>query len=73
MLDIGPGRIRTLVSMATYSFLNQKNQKIFIGLNTFSNQLLIYFADSLCIDFPVKRCKITVIPFGSMLSNLKGH
>ena len=28
---------------------------------------------SLCIDYPVERGKITVILFGSMLSNLKGH
>ena len=28
---------------------------------------------SLCIDYPVESCKISVIFFGSMLSNLKGH
>ena len=28
------------------------------------------FATSLCINYPVERCKITVILFGSMLPNL---
>ena len=28
---------------------------------------------SLCIDYPVEKCKISVILFGSMLPNLKGH
>ena len=28
---------------------------------------------SLCIDYPVESCKFSVILFGSMLPNLKGH
>ena len=28
---------------------------------------------SLCMDYPVERCKITVFLFGSILPNLKGH
>ena len=28
---------------------------------------------SLCIDYPVESCKISVILFGFMLPNLKGH
>ena len=48
-----------------------------IGLDPFSNQRLVYLAHldniSLCIDYPVERCKITVILFGSMLPNLWGH
>ena len=28
---------------------------------------------SLCIDYHVECCKVTVFPFGSMLPNLKGH
>ena len=51
-----------------------RNQKIIIGLDSFSNQRLIYLAPfdhtSLCIDYPVEICKITVILFGSMLPNL---
>ena len=26
-----------------------------------------------CVDYPLKSTKFTVIPFGSMLPNLKGH
>ena len=55
-----------------------RNQKLFIGQDSFSNQCLIYLAPfrynaSLCIDYPVESCKISVIIFGSMLPNLKGH
>ena len=54
-----------------------RTQKIFIGLDSFSNQCLIYLAPfrytSLCIDYPVESCKISVILFCSMLPNLKGH
>ena len=49
-----------------------RNQKI-IGLDSFSDQRLINLAPfgySLCIDYPVANCKITVILFGFMLSNL---
>ena len=31
------------------------------------------YSTSLCIDFPVERCKITEILFGSILPNLKGY
>ena len=52
-----------------------RNQKIIIGLHSFSNKRLIYIwshldCTSLCIDYPVERCKITVILLGSMLPNL---
>ena len=51
-----------------------RNQKIIIGLDSFSNQRLTYLAPfdytSLYIDYPVESCKITVIFFGSMLPNL---
>ena len=51
-----------------------RNQKIIIELYSFSNQRLNYLAHldytSLCIGYPVEGCKITVIPFGSMLQNL---
>ena len=54
-----------------------RNQKINIGLDSFSNQSLLYLASldytKFFIDYPVERCKITVIHFGSMLPNLKGH
>ena len=44
-----------------------RNQKIIIGLDSFSNQRLKYLAHSdytsLCIDHPVEKCKITVIIF----------
>ena len=55
-----------------------RNQKIIIGLDSFSNQRLIYLApfglyNSLCLDYLVERCKITVILFGFMLPNLQGH
>ena len=50
-----------------------RNQIFFSVL--FSNQRLIYIwlnlnYISLYIDYPVERCKITVILFGSMLPNL---
>ena len=61
-------------------------QKSSVGLDIFSNQLLIYLApldnNSLLIDYPVDKlrsfkssgsCMIFVIPFGFMLSNLKDH
>ena len=52
-----------------------RNQKIIIGFDSFSNQRLIYIwppfdYNSLYFDYPVESCKITVILFGSMLSNL---
>ena len=52
-----------------------RNQKIIIGLDSFSNQHLIYIwphfdFNNLCIDYRAERCEITVILFGSMLSNL---
>ena len=51
-----------------------RNQKTIIGLDSFSNQSLIYFAPfglyGPCIDYPNERCKITIILFGSMLPNL---
>ena len=56
-----------------------RNQKITIGLDSFS---YLYFNiyiwphldfNSIYIDNPVEICKITVIPFGSMLPNLQGH
>ena len=50
-----------------------RNPKIIISLDSFSNQRIIYLApfglNSLCIDYPVESCKITVILFGSMLPN----
>ena len=40
-----------------------RNLKFIIGLDSFSNQCSIYLAHlnnaSLCIDYPVERCKIT--------------
>ena len=53
----------------------QRNQNIIIGLDSFSNQRFRYlvpfgFDISLCIDYPVERCKMTVILIGSMLPNL---
>ena len=55
-----------------------RNQKLIIGLDSFSNQHFICVwpnlnKTSLCIDYSVKSCKITEILFGSMLPNLKGH
>ena len=55
-----------------------RNQKIIIGLDSFSNQRLIYlfpfwFNNSLCIEYLVESCIITVIHLGSMLPNLQGH
>ena len=52
-----------------------RNQKIIIGLDSFSNHCSNIFGPhldftSLCIDYAVEKCKITVILFGSMLSNL---
>ena len=38
-----------------------------------SQSLLDHPRTSLCIDYPVESCKISVILFGSMLPNLKGH
>ena len=53
-----------------------RNQKIVIGLDTSSNQDLIYGVfwsslnnTSLSLDNPVENC---IILFGSMLPNLKG-
>ena len=53
----------------------QRNQKIIIGLDSFSNHCLNIFDShliftSLCIDYAVEKCKITVILFVSMLPNL---
>ena len=54
-----------------------RNQKIIIGLDTFSNQHLIYIyiwphLDNIsrCIDYIIEKCNIRVhvILFGSMLS-----
>ena len=50
-----------------------RNQQIIIGLDSFSNIWPHLDYTSLCIDYPVESCKITVILFGSMLPNLKGH
>ena len=56
-----------------------RNLKIMIGLDTSSNQDFKKYIGphlvntSLCIDYAVERCKITVIIFGSVLPNLKGH
>ena len=51
-----------------------RNQKIIIGLESFSNQRLMYLAPFgkplYTIDYHVERCKITVILFGTMLPNL---
>ena len=38
--------------------------------NIFGPIWVIRTRTSLCIDYPVERCKITVILFGSMLPNL---
>ena len=52
-----------------------RNQKFITGLDSFSNQRLIYLAcldnTSLCLDYPVENCKNTVFLFGSILPNLK--
>ena len=49
-----------------------RDQKIIIGLDSFCNQRLIYLdSTSLCINYSVERCKITVILFDSMSPNLK--
>ena len=53
-------------------------QKIFNGLFSFSKQHLMLFwpvldFTSFCNDYPIESCKTTVILFGSMLPNLKGH
>ena len=54
-----------------------RNQKFIISKDSFSYQCLIYLVSldntSLCVDYPVERCKISVILFGCMLPNLKGH
>ena len=52
-----------------------RNQKIIIGLDSFSKHRLSIFGfhlilTGLCIDYAVEKCKITVILFGSMLINL---
>ena len=53
---------------------NLRNQKIIIGLDSFSNQHLRFWFHldytSFCIDYPVRSCKMAKILFGSMLSNL---
>ena len=65
-----------IIHSADYIFL-LRNLKFIIGLDSFSNQILYIWLSldnsSLCIDFPVERCKITVILFGSILPNIKGH
>ena len=47
------------------------NQKIIIGLDSYSNQRLYILPHldytSRCIDYLVESCKITVFLFGSML------
>ena len=43
---------------------------IIIGLDPFSNIWPHLDCASLCIDYSVERCEITVILFGSMLTNL---
>ena len=40
-------------------------------LDSFSNQRLIYLVP-FGVDYPIKRCKITVVIVGSMLPNLIG-
>ena len=49
-----------------------RNQQNIIGLDSLSNQRIIYNLDnsSLCIDHLVESCKITVLLFGSMLPTL---
>ena len=47
-----------------------RNQKFIIGQDSFSNQCLIYIWShldntSLCIEYPVESCKISVILFES--------
>ena len=52
-----------------------RNQKIIIGLDSFSNSVqymwLCLDNNSLRNDCPVESCKITVFLFGLMLLNLK--
>ena len=54
-----------------------RNQKLIIGQDSFlTNDYYIWSHldnTSLCIDNPVESCKISVIFFGFMLPNLKGH
>ena len=52
-----------------------RNQKFVIGLDSFSCLIIWshYDITSFCIDYPVLTCKISVILFGFMLPNLKGH
>ena len=64
-----------------------RNQKIIIGLDSFSSQRVIYifgpiwvilvFVSTTLLDVSslwiLKRCNITVIFFAPMLPNLKGH
>ena len=51
--------------------------KLMIGLDSFSIHRLINWHHldntSLRIDYNLESFKFTVIPFGSMLPNLKGH
>ena len=56
-----------------------RNKKLIIDLDSFSNQRLYIWLcldnTSLCIDYPVERCKITVFLFGSIFAKgpLQGH
>ena len=55
-----------------------RNQKFIIGLDSFFLPMFNIFGPiwkytTLCFDYHVERCKISVILFGSMLRNLKGH
>ena len=54
-----------------------RNQKFIIGLDSFSNQRFDIWPcldkTRLCIDYPIKSCKITVFIFCSILPNSKGH
>ena len=54
-----------------------KNQKFIIGLGSFLTNFYHIWSHldctSLYIDYPVESCKISVVLFGSMLPNLKGH
>ena len=56
--------VRIIFSFWAFEFSEDvlRNKKIIIGLNSFSNQRLIYLAPSnytsLCIDYPVENCNI---------------
>ena len=54
-----------------------RNQKFTIVKDSLSYHCLYIWSHldntSLCIDYPVESCKISVILSGSMLPNLKGH